>query len=158
MPQKDKSAEFTIATLDAQKVEGDTGTTTFTFIVTRSSDKGTASVDYTVTGAEADDFIGGAVPSGTVAFSKGETSKVVTIEVAGDTLFEANQSFTVGLSNPVDGVIAPSGGTASATILNDDAWYHYSTGANEVFTDHPGEPDIYTSSILIFSQTVHSSP
>jgi hypothetical protein len=142
MPKK--FAEFTIASLDAQKVEGDTGTTTFTFIISRSSDKGTASVDYTVTGdAEADDFVGGALPSGSIAFSKGETSKVVTIEVTGDTQFEANQSFTVGLSNPVDGVIAPSAGTASTTILNDDAWYHYSTSANEVFQDHAGEPDIY---------------
>src|SRR4051812_6409168 len=105
---------FSIAPLDAVEPEGDTGTTDFTFTVTRTLAHGRASVDYAVTGADANDFAGGSFPSGTISFLNGETSKTITVAVAGDTIFEPNENFTVSLSDPVGGKIATA--TASGTI------------------------------------------
>ncbi|MBP2235274.1 hypothetical protein J2Z31_001766 [Sinorhizobium kostiense] len=86
----------------------------YTFTVTRTSGSGAARVNYAVTGAQADDFIGGAFPSGTIFFRNGETSITISIPVAGDMLAEPDETFTVALSNPVGGTIAT--GTATSTI------------------------------------------
>jgi hypothetical protein len=108
----------------AGKEEGDTGTTPFTFNVSRSdSTSGTASVNYSVTSlgndsATAADFIGNTLPSGSVNFTDGESNKTITINVAGDTDFESDESFTVVLSNPVSSSI--SSASANAIIKNDD--------------------------------------
>ena len=69
--------------------------------------------------ASASDFTGGILPSGTVSFAAGETSKTVTVNVAGDTTVEPDEGFTVTLSSPTGATL----GTASATgtIRNDDA-------------------------------------
>src|SRR5262249_53251584 len=57
--------------------------------------------------------------AGTLAFTGSETTKTVTVAVAGDLAVETNESFSVTLSNPSAGSEI---GTASAvgTILNDD--------------------------------------
>jgi Ca2+-binding RTX toxin-like protein len=113
-----------IAATSASKAEGNTGTTAFTFTVTRTGNTtGTSSVNYAVTGsavngANAADF-GGALPSGTVNFAANETSKVVTINVTGDTTVEPDEGFTVTLSAPVGATIATA--TATGTIRNDDS-------------------------------------
>lgn len=106
----------------ASLAEGDSGSTAFTFLVTRTgaTDMQTT-VDFAVlasSAANAADFTGGALPSGTVTFAVGETEQTITINVAGDTLAEADEAFTVGLSNANNGEIIT--GTASSTILNDD--------------------------------------
>ena len=74
---------------------------------------------YAVSGGTADaaDF-GGTLPSGTVSFAAGETSKSITLNVSGDTTVEPDESFSVVLSSPVGATIGT--GTASSTILNDD--------------------------------------
>jgi hypothetical protein len=113
-----------IAATDATKAEGNSGSIPFTFTVTRSGNaSGTSSVNYAVTGssgnaADGTDFVGGALPGGTVTFNANETSKVVTINVNGDTTVESNEGFTVTLSNPVNATIATA--TATGTINNDD--------------------------------------
>lgn len=56
--------------------------------------------------------------SGTVFFAPGETSKDIAITVSGDLLNEDDETFSVDLSNPTNGVI--SQGHATATITNDD--------------------------------------
>ena len=113
-------ATLSIHATDAIRAEGNSGTTTYTFTVTRSGDSSAAaSATWTVSGgADASDF-GGTVPSGTVSFAAGETSTQVTITVSGDTALEADETFTVTLSNVTGAAI----GTASATgtIINDDA-------------------------------------
>ena len=117
---------FAISALAADKAEGNSGTTPFTFAVTRTGDTGsTCSVSWSLTGgganpASASDFVGNALPSGTVSFSAGETSKTITVNVAGDTMVESDEGFTVTLSNPSAGATL---GTASASgiIRNDDA-------------------------------------
>ena len=113
-----------IAATDAVKSEGNSGSTAFTFTVTRSGDtSGTSSVNYAVTGsggnaASAADFAGSAFPSGSVTFNANETSKVVTINVNGDTTVELDEGFTVTLASPVGATVATA--TATGTINNDD--------------------------------------
>lgn len=115
--------EFAIAPTDADKAEGNTGTSNFTFTVTRSNvTTGTATLDYIVAGATTDmadaaDF-GGAFPSGIVSFADGETEQIITIEVTGDTDFENDEGFVVTLSNPSSGSITQA--TANGIIQNDD--------------------------------------
>jgi hypothetical protein len=113
-----------IAATAASKAEGNSGSTPFTFTVTRTGDtSGVSTVGYAVTGsgasaADAADFTGGVLPTGTVTFAAGVTSQVITINVAGDTTVEPDEGFTVTLSNPVGATISTA--TATGTILNDD--------------------------------------
>ena len=84
---------------------------------------GTNSVDWGVTGsgtnpANAADF-GGTLPTGTVSFAAGETSKTITVNVSGDTLVETDDTFTVTLSNPSNGATITTA-AATGTIQNDD--------------------------------------
>jgi hypothetical protein len=113
---------LSIAATSADKPEGDSGGTTFTFTVTRTGDlSSAASAQWAVAGSAVTgaDFAGGVLPSGTVSFAAGETSKVITIEVAGDSTVEPDEAFSVTLSSPSTGINL---GTASATgiIRNDD--------------------------------------
>mgnify|MGYP003335659097 CR=1 FL=1 len=115
---------LTIAATNASQTEGNTGTKAFTFTVTRSgSTSGTSSANWQVTGsgtnpANAADF-GGTLPSGTVTFAAGETQKVITVNVSGDTTIEPDEGFTVTLSSPTNAAITTA--TATGTINNDDS-------------------------------------
>jgi hypothetical protein len=106
----------------ASKYEGDSGATTFDFIVTRTGDiSGTGSVHYTTgnIGAQASDFVGGILPSGTLTFAPGQASQTISIEVVGDTLLEGDEVFSVALDN-ASNMNMGSISAALATILNDD--------------------------------------
>ncbi|MFM6407173.1 MAG: Calx-beta domain-containing protein, partial [Microcystis sp.] len=98
-----------IAATNASQTEGNSGSKAFTFTVTRAvNTTGTNNVNWAVTGtgtnpANASDFVGGLFPSGTLSFAAGETSKVITVSVQGDTTVEPNENFTVTLSNPTNG-------------------------------------------------------
>ena len=117
-------ASLSIAVDQASKAEGNAGTTAFTFTVTRTGDtSGVASATYTVAGAgltpaSGADFVGGVFPTGTVSFAAGQSTAVVTVDVAGDTAIEPNEDFSVTLSAPVNATIATA--SAVSTILNDD--------------------------------------
>ncbi len=119
------AAVLSIAAITAEAVEGNAGTTAFSFAVTRAgSTAGAASASFAVTGSGASpatgaDFAGGALPTGTVSFAAGQTSATVTVLVAGDTLVEPDQGFTVTLSNPSAGA-AIGTASASALILDDE--------------------------------------
>lgn len=99
-------AFLSIAATSADKGEGNSGTTAFTFTVTRTGNTSlAATATYTVASsgakpANATDFYGSVLPSGTVSFAAGETSKVITVLVRGDTVVESDETFTVTLSNP----------------------------------------------------------
>ncbi|MDB5446834.1 MAG: hypothetical protein JWQ97_2151 [Phenylobacterium sp.] len=116
---------LSLAATDATKAEGNSGSTAFTFTVTRSGDlSGATTANWAVTGsgaapADAADF-GGTLPSGQVSFAAGESSQVITVNVAGDTAQEANEGFTVTLSNASGGA-AISQATAAGSITNDDS-------------------------------------
>lgn len=113
-----------IAASAASVSEGSSGSTPYTFDVTLSAaSDAPQSVQWglafgTGTGAaSASDFTG--ATSGTVTFAAGVTSARVTVFVAGDTIAESNESFSVVLSNPSTGVTLGVA-TASGLILNDD--------------------------------------
>ncbi|MDB9412535.1 DUF4347 domain-containing protein, partial [Microcystis aeruginosa] len=114
-----------IAATSANQTEGNSGSKAFTFTVTRSvNTTGTNNVNWAVTGsgsnpANATDFVGGVLPSGTLSFAVGETSKVITVDVQGDTTVELDENFTVTLSNPTNGATITTA-TAIGTINNDD--------------------------------------
>jgi hypothetical protein len=99
--------------------EGTGGTTPFDFTVTRDGDvSGSTFVDYYLVGqTDASDFAGRT--TGTVYFNPGETSKVIHLDVVGDSVREADETFFIGLSNPRGGVIDTQ--RAEAVILNDDS-------------------------------------
>ena len=119
------TATLSIAAASASKAEGNSGSTPFTFTVTRSGNTTIAtSATWKVTGsgtspANAADFTGGVLPTGTVTFAAGVTTQTITVNVAGDTTVEPNEGFTVTLSAPAANTTL---GTASATgtITNDD--------------------------------------
>ena len=58
--------------------------------------------------------------SGTITFASGETSKSVIVPISGDNILEANESFTVTLSN-VTGTANLLDGSGTGVIENDDA-------------------------------------
>ncbi len=121
-------ATVAIVAVSASKPEGTGGTTPFTFKVDRSGGSlAGQSVKWAAAGAigigtapaDAADFKGGVLPSGTVTFPGGEKSRVITIDVAADAVGELNNRFAVTLSNPSPSVtiaIAVAGGI----ILNDE--------------------------------------
>lgn len=119
-----QAATYAITATDATKPEGNAGSTPFTFTVTRSGDSSAAAtLSYVVAGtgtnpANAADFTGGVLPTGTVAFAAGDTSKTITVNVAGDTTYEPDETFAVTLTGPGGTNIATP--TATGTILNDD--------------------------------------
>ncbi|WP_024969298.1 ELWxxDGT repeat protein, partial [Microcystis aeruginosa] len=114
-----------IAATSANQTEGNSGSKAFTFTVTRSvNTTGSNNVNWAVTGSgsnpsNASDFAGSVLPSGTVSFAPGESSKVITVNVQGDTTVEPNENFTVTLSNATNGATITTA-TATGTIQNDD--------------------------------------
>ena len=105
---------------DATVLEGDSGSTTATFTVTRTLQTGgTDTVQYqTATNtATAGDFT--AVPLTTLTFNPGEITKTITVDVTGDTNDETVETFFVELSNPSLGVTI-SRATGTGTIVDDD--------------------------------------
>ncbi|WP_341853574.1 ELWxxDGT repeat protein [Microcystis aeruginosa 1339] len=116
-----------IAATSANQTEGNSGSKAFTFTVTRAvNTTGSNNVNWAVTGsgtnpANATDFVGSVLPSGVVSFAAGETSKVITVNVQGDTTVELNETFTVTLSNPTNGATLGTPSTATVTIVDDDS-------------------------------------
>ena len=113
-----------IATTNATQVEENSGTKVFTFTVNRSSIIGNNGVNWVVTGTginptNATDF-GETLPSGIVSFIEGENSKIITINITGDTTIEPDENFTVTLSNSTNGATITTA-TAIGTSTNDDA-------------------------------------
>ncbi|WP_294091128.1 Calx-beta domain-containing protein [Sphingomonas sp.] len=104
--------------------EGNSGTTPITFTVNRTGGaSGIATVDWAIdfTGvanpANAADFAG--ATNGTLTFGDGETSKTITLNVAGDFAIEADEGFRLLLSNNSFGTSITTSAT-TGTIRNDD--------------------------------------
>ena len=79
----------------------------------------TTSVDWAThdgTATAGSDYV---AASGTLVFEPGSQTATITITLLGDTLFEADESFSVILSNPAGLTIGT--GTGTVTITNDDA-------------------------------------
>jgi VCBS repeat-containing protein len=105
-------------------MEGTSATLTeYTFTVTRSGDlSAVTTVDWAVSSAtmNAADFFGG-LPSGSLTFGIGVTTRTITIKVNADSLVEVDESFTVTLSDPAPtSSTTISVDTATGTVDNDD--------------------------------------
>ncbi len=105
---------------DVTLSEGSNGMTNFVFTVSLSKASGQpVTLSYQTGNGSAvkpGDYAGKA---GTLTFAPNETSKTITVAVVGDTLSEADETFTVDLSNAAGATI--SDGQGQGTILNDDA-------------------------------------
>ena len=114
----DSSASFAIA--DVTAAEGNAGSSTFSFAVTKTGSTGfTTSVDFATTDGSATVADGDyASTSGTLSFLPGDTTKNVDVTVNGDTKHETGETFTVDLSGAVNASIADNQGVG--TITNDD--------------------------------------
>ena len=118
-------AIVSVAAITAGQPEGNSGTTAFTFTVTLTGDASMArSVSWAVAGtgaspAEAADFAGGVLPSGSLSFAANQTSQLITVNVTGDLSAEPNEGFVVTLSSPSQGLVIGSG-AATAIIQSDD--------------------------------------
>ncbi|BAY79402.1 hypothetical protein NIES25_58870 (plasmid) [Nostoc linckia NIES-25] len=124
---------YTISSAISNVTEGNSGTQTVTFTVTRSGGIGVAStINYAFSGAASfgSDYNniqvtnGGTTPSGTLNFAAGEKTKTITVDVLGDNIFETNEDIILTLSNP-NLTAAPENSTitnssATVNINNDD--------------------------------------
>jgi hypothetical protein len=108
-------------------VEGNEGSTVYAFeIVLDQAPASAQTVSWSVVGsgaapADGADFLGGALPSGSASFAAGETRQRVEIRIAGDTLAESNEGFTVQLNSGSSRVdLSSTRGSISPTIQSDE--------------------------------------
>ena len=110
----------TISVSDVTVTETNTDTTTARFVVSLSAASGRAiTVNYASANASAISPGDYAAVSGVVTFAPGTTARNVDVLVAGDTLDEPNEVFSVTLASPVDASVAD--GQGIGTILDNDA-------------------------------------
>jgi hypothetical protein len=109
-----------VSVAGASLAEGNAGTQPMSFTVTLA--KATplrVSVAYATADGTATAGSDYTAASGTLVFAPGETSKTVAVPILGDTAYEPDETFTLTLSNPVNGTLGTA--TATGTITNDDA-------------------------------------
>jgi urease beta subunit len=110
----------TISIGAATVTETNIGTRDAVFTVTLSAVSGnTVTVDYATADGSATAGADYVAVSGTLTFAPGEVSKQIVVQVIGDTLVEANETYSVNLSAPVNATIAGSG-YGLGTITNND--------------------------------------
>ena len=117
--EPDPGEPVVLAIADASVLEGDRGTSRLDLTMTLSQ---SSDVEVTVHYATANgtalakqDY---SATSGTMTFQPGETSRTISVAIKGDRKREADETFSVNLSNAVGATIAD--GVATVTILNDD--------------------------------------
>ncbi|MGH3594072.1 MAG: Calx-beta domain-containing protein, partial [Pseudonocardiaceae bacterium] len=99
--------------------EGDVGTVTATFTVTQSAASGkTVTVDYATADGTATSPADYTATSGTLTFNPGQTTKTVDVTIQGDLLNEANETYTLTLTNPTNATIPVA--TRTGTITDND--------------------------------------
>ena len=99
--------------------EGDIGTTTATFTVTRTGGTAAFSINYATANNSAlsgSDYV---ATFGTLSFGSGVNSQTITVAINGDKAIESNETFFVNLSGATNGA-AISDGVGDGTIVNDD--------------------------------------
>ncbi|MBI5730269.1 MAG: DUF11 domain-containing protein, partial [Ignavibacteriales bacterium] len=113
------SAQVTISVNDPSVPEGNSGTTSFAFLVKLSAPApGPISVNYSTANGSATSGSDYVSVSGTLQFNTGEIEKPVNVFVNGDLMFEANETFFINLSNSIGAAIGD--GQGIGTIINDD--------------------------------------
>ena len=110
-----------LSVLDASISEGNSGTKSLSVTVRLSKSDRTKTISATYATQDGTATAGSdyTPASGTVTFAPGTTTRTVSVPISGDITLEANESFLLLLSNPVNAVIAD--GSATCTISNDEA-------------------------------------
>jgi hypothetical protein len=116
----DTTGQSALSITNATIAEPNAGTTTVTFNVNLSAPaSGPVTVNVaTSNGTTTNDDLT-PITSQVVNFAAGETTMPVTVTITGDTLVEADETFTVTLSTASGATIED--GTATGTITNNDA-------------------------------------
>ena len=111
----------TLSVSDVSQDEGDSGETDMTFTVTLSgnTDNLPVSAHYQTADGTASSGSDYDAVSGTLTFAPGETSKTIDVPVNGDTTIEADETFTLELSDVQ--FATPAALSATGTIVDDDA-------------------------------------
>ena len=142
----DDATPPTVSVADVAVVEGDGGTVSLTFTITRAGGTGAFTVDYATndgTATAGEDYT---AASGTLTFADGQTTQTVTITVSGDTASEATERFTLNLSNATNDAVITDG-AATGVITNDDLTAIYTIqGAGHVST-YAGE-EVTTTGVV----------
>lgn len=113
---------LTLSINDLTTPEGNGGSNIVTFTITRSGTGSNSSVQFSTSNGTATGGSGGCSTgedflnlSSAVSFNSTETSKQITITTCGDTLDEADETFTVNLTSPSGATIADGQGVATIT-------------------------------------------
>ena len=100
-------------------IEANVGTTNAVFNVALSATTVNAvTVDYATAPGSATSPADYAATNGTLTFNPGETSKQIIVLVAGDTISEANETFSVNLSGATNATISDDTGLGTITDNN----------------------------------------
>jgi hypothetical protein len=104
---------------DPTIAEGGAGTVSMSFAVSLdAASNQPVTVDYATANGSATTGLDFTSASGTLTFSAGQTSRTVTVSIAGDATPEGDETFALVLSNPGNATIAKA--TGIGTILNHD--------------------------------------
>jgi uncharacterized repeat protein (TIGR02543 family) len=151
---------LTMSINDVSLAEGNSGVTNFVFTITlNGASSSPVTVDYATangTAVAGPDY--NSIASATLTLNPGETSKTITIQVNGDTTYEADETFYVNLSNASGAVITDAQGLG--TILNDDAMPTYaltmavSPAGSGSATDQTGTSPYATGALI----NINASP
>jgi len=105
---------------DVSLGEGNSGATSFDFTVSLSAAAADViTVDYSTQDVNTTSGVDYQPLSGTLTFAPGETSKVLSVQINGDTTEEPNETFVMNLIGVSNATIVKGQGTG--TIVNDDA-------------------------------------
>ncbi|MEN1728199.1 MAG: Calx-beta domain-containing protein, partial [Pseudomonadota bacterium] len=105
---------------DVSQNETNAGTATLTFTVTLSqAPSNTVTVDYATADGTATGGVDYTSSSGTLTFLAGQDTQAIDINISGDLSVELDETFSISLSAPVNGII--NDGTGLGTIINDDS-------------------------------------
>ncbi len=139
----------TLSINDISVAEGNIGTTNAVFTVTLSA-VSAQPVTVVVSSSNGSattpsDYV--ALPPTTLTFAPGETQKIVTVAVNGDTVGESNETFFINLATAVNATIADNQGVG--TVLNDDGF----TGASG-FVGLVNDPENPGQKVLVVNGTI----
>jgi hypothetical protein len=109
---------------DVSVTEGDSGTASAVFTVTRSGHtNNSGSIDYATSAGSAVAGADYVAASGTLQFARGVTTRTISVPIVGDNAVESDETFTVVLSQTSHKRIVVAD-TGTATITNDDVQQH----------------------------------
>jgi chitinase len=104
---------------DVRVAEGKSGTTIANFVVSLSAASGRrVTVSYATANGTATAGSDYTAVSGVLVFLPGEVTKTISVPIAGDTIAEPDETFTVNLSTPSNATVTQAQGVC--TIVNDD--------------------------------------